>query len=594
MAGIAPGANTVADGYSHNDERIPVSGPDLDFTYNDGPSATPFALDSDNGDGYGTGNGQTGIDNHLPHPDRPMLTQTHEGEYRDDHGELPPVRVTRANKLFAFCAALNSCNLGYDIGVNTDAAMKLQNSMDLSDTQLEIFMGSLNLFAMIGALCAHAISDRFGRRGAFIVAAVGFIFGVLLQASAASFNVLMIGRVFVGLGVGFGLAVDPIYIAEISPAAHRGRLVTWSEIATNIGIVLGFTSGLAFLNVDENTAWRAMFAMGAILPTIMIFLAYKVMPESPRWLVSKGRESEALVVLEKIYPPGYNVNVIVEEIKEGIEREIAAEHAVGWDMILFPSPAFKRMLLVGIGTAVAQQVVGIDAIQYFLIFILDESGIKSRITQSTILIFLGLLKLAMIFVAGFLFDTKGRRPLMFTSLAGMTVALLLISVNFIGDSHNAAFAVVGIGLYLSFFSLGMGPGAWLIPSEVFSTSIRAKAMSVATFMNRVAGTLMTSTFLSVANALSWAGFFLLLAVVCLICLLFLYLLLPETKGRALEDMSTYFAEITGDRSILDVEETLARQTSNPGGSSPARERASLVSTPAEKIPQDAHIVGTLA
>jgi len=292
------------------------------------------------------------------------------------------------------------------------------------------------------------------------------------------------------------------------------------------------------------------------------------------------------------------VNVIVEEIKEGIEREIAAEHAVGWDMILFPSPAFKRMLLVGIGTAVAQQVVGIDAIQYFLIFILDESGIKSRITQSTILIFLGLLKLAMIFVAGFLFDTKGRRPLMFTSLAGMTVALLLISVNFIGDSHNAAFAVVGIGLYLSFFSLGMGPGAWLIPSEVFSTSIRAKAMSVATFMNRVAGTLMTSTFLSVANALSWAGFFLLLAVVCLICLLFLYLLLPETKGRALEDMSTYFAEITGDRSILDVEETLARQTSNPGGSSPeaspARERASLVSTPAEKIPQDAHIVGTLA
>jgi len=172
------------------------------------------------------------------------------------------------------------------------------------------------------------------------------------------------------------------------------------------------------------------------------------------------------------------VNVIVEEIKEGIEREIAAEHAVGWDMILFPSPAFKRMLLVGIGTAVAQQVVGIDAIQYFLIFILDESGIKSRITQSTILIFLGLLKLAMIFVAGFLFDTKGRRPLMFTSLAGMTVALLLISVNFIGDSHNAAFAVVGIGLYLSFFSLGMGPGAWLIPSEVFSTSIRAKVIQV--------------------------------------------------------------------------------------------------------------------
>ena len=145
------------------------------------------------------------------------------------------IPVTRATYVFATCAALNSCNLGYDIGVNTGAGILLRDSMNLKDEQLELFMGSLNLFAMIGALCASTISDRFGRRGGFIVAACGFIIGVSIMSLAETFAVLMFGRVFVGLGVGFGLAIDPIYISEISPASHRGRLVTWSEIATNVG-----------------------------------------------------------------------------------------------------------------------------------------------------------------------------------------------------------------------------------------------------------------------------------------------------------------------------------------------------------------------
>ena len=208
---------------------------------------------------------------------------------------------------FAMCAAMNSCNLGFDIGVNTSAGPLLQESksLQLSELQLEILMGSLNMFAAVGAICASSISDRFGRRGGFIVAAVGFIVGVLVMTFAQSFASLMVGRVFVGLGVGFGLAIDPIYIAEISPPSQRGRLVTWSEIATNVGIVFGFTTGLIFYKVEqEDLAWRLMFGMGIILPTCLIFLVLKVMPESPRWLVSKGREAEALIVLSKVYPIG--------------------------------------------------------------------------------------------------------------------------------------------------------------------------------------------------------------------------------------------------------------------------------------------------
>ena len=203
------------------------------------------------------------------------------------------------------------------------------------------------------------------------------------------------------------------------------------------------------------------------------------MPESPRWLVLKDKEPEAREVLKLVYPEGYDIDVIVHEIKEEIEKEAIAEHAVGWDVILFPTPAFKRMLMVGVGTAIAQQAVGIDAIQYFLVFILDESGIKSRSAQTAILIVLGIIKLVVIIIAGHLFDRKGRRPLFFVSLLGMSVSLFLVSMGFVGGASSEGFAVFGLACYLAFFSLGMGPGAWLIPAEVFSTMIRAKAMSVA-------------------------------------------------------------------------------------------------------------------
>jgi MFS family permease len=136
---------------------------------------------------------------------------------------------------------------------------------------------------------------------------------------------------------------------------------------------------------------------------------------------------------------------------------------------------------------------------------------------------------------------------------GMAIALILVALNFLGSSVNAGFGVFALGLYLAFFSIGMGPGAWLIPSEVFSTIIRAKAMSLASFCNRFTATLMASTFLSTATAITYSGFFFLLAFVCVIIFVFLYFLLPETKGRSLEDMSLFFAEITGDRSILETE-----------------------------------------
>jgi len=260
-----------------------------------------------------------------------------------------------------------------------------------------------------------------------------------------------------------------------------------------------------------------------------------------------------------------NVNKVIQEIKDSIETEKIAEHTVGWGIILNPSPAYRRILLVGIGIAIAQQAVGIDAILYFLVFILDASGIHSRVTQMWILVGLGVIKLGVIFVAGLLLDKTGRRPLLFTSLIGMAVSFVIVALGFIGGEETQAAsetaAIVGLALYLAFFSIGMGPATWTICSEVFTTTIRAKAMSLATFSNRFIATIFASSFLSVANAMTWIGFFFMMAVVCLIICIWVYVYLPETKGKHLEKMAQYFAELTGDRSVMEAEEVIHRRGS---------------------------------
>lgn len=485
----------------------------------------------------------------------PKLKATHEGEHHGDYGG--EIKITRATYIFVLCAAVNSTNLGYDIGVSTKASHLIQDDLGLSRIEREVFIGSLNFWAMLGALFAQYFTDNYGRRRTFLMAAIGFIIGCVIMAVSNSYGLLLFGRLFVGIGVGTGLAIDPLYIAEVTPARHRGALVTWSEIALNVGIVLGFCLSLFFKGLNDGIEWRVMFLVGTVLPSLMIFLVLFVMPESPRWLVANQRDTEAREILLRIYPDGYNVEPVISDIKEALEREKAAEHAVGWKVIFFPTPAFRRMLLVGVGMAVAQQAVGIDAIQYYLLDVLKESGIDSETKETFVLIFLGLVKLLFIFVGGKLFDTKGRKPLFFASLAGMAVATLLVSIAFFANSDlSAAFIVIGLAVYLAFFSIGMGPGAWLIPSEVFSACIRAKAMSTATFLNRLTATLMSSTFLSVANGIGWSGFFLMLCVICLIVFAFLYIYLPETKGRSLEEMSVYFAELTNDTSVLEAEAQL--------------------------------------
>jgi predicted MFS family arabinose efflux permease len=307
-----------------------------------------------------------------------------------------------------------------------------------------------------------------------------------------------------------------------------------------------------------------MFLCGSILPILMIILVLTVMVESPRWLVSKDRVDDAIIVLQQIYPPNVDTKSIIYEIQESIQRDKQAENgSVGWSIIRHPTPGFQRMLLIGISMAIAQQAIGIDAIQYYLLDVIDEAGYASVQRQSIVLILLGLIKLCFVIVGGRLFDYYGRRPLIILSLLGCASALLIISICFAIDSTlKSTIIILSLSIYLAFFSIGMGPGGWLIPSEVFAISIRGPAMSLATISNRLTATLMSSTFLSTANSIGWASFFFLLCVICILVTIFMYKLLPETRNKSLEEMSLYFAEIMNDTTIFDAEEVVRMNTNN--------------------------------
>mmetsp|Transcript_93898 Transcript_93898/g.268895 ORF Transcript_93898/g.268895 Transcript_93898/m.268895 type:complete len:362 (+) Transcript_93898:123-1208(+) len=279
------------------------------------------------------------------------------------------------------------------------------------------------------------------------------------------------------------------------------------------------------------------------------------MPESPRWLVANGREDEAAVILSRCYAEGTDTNELVDSIRRAVTEEQQANGTMSWyKMLCRPTPGVRRMLLVGVGVAAAQQTTAIEAVQYYVLYILESAGVEDKGTAFMYLLGLGLLKVVVIVLAGRLFDHPkvGRRPLLLASNAGIALALVILAINFSMGEPSVGWAVLALALFVCFFSLGMGPGCWLIASEVFSTQIRARAMSLATFTNRGCAVIIGSTFLTLRSALGDSGFFMLFVVLVMGNIAFIYRYVPETKGRTLEDMLRYFDEVTANESVRVV------------------------------------------
>ncbi len=314
-------------------------------------------------------------------------------------------------RYLALLACINSVSLGYQIGAVTVSNGLVKRHLDLSNAQLAAYEASVNIAAIAGAILSGLISEELGRRNVFLLSAFVFSAGSIVQALSWTYASLLVGILLVGLGVGIGLAIDPLYIAEISPPGGRGFFVTYSEAAISAGQLLGYVIALI---IDASMgscacAWRLMLGLGVVPAACLAYAVLFIMPESPRWLARHGREEEARKVLEDdLQWDATRAQAILEDVRaESAQAPQAGQTWLGLLHLARTKPAVRRMLLVGVGTAVAQQLSGTDALFYNYVKAADAVGFSRLWKVYATLVGFGTCKLITAFASMYLLDTVG-------------------------------------------------------------------------------------------------------------------------------------------------------------------------------------------
>lgn len=420
------------------------------------------------------------------------------------------------------------------------AVIFIKEDLKISEVKEEFLVGILSIVSLLGSLGGGRTSDIIGRKWTMALAAVVFQLGALIMTLAPSFTMLMIGRLLAGVGIGFGVMIAPIYIAEISPNISRGSLTTFPEIFINLGILLGYVSNYAFSGLSPHINWRVMLAVG-ILPSVFIGFALFIIPESPRWLVMRNRIEEARSVLLKTNDNDKEVEERLAEIQQAAAFGNADKPV--WHELMFPSPVLRRMLITGIGIQCFQQISGIDATVYYSPEIFKAAGIEdnSKLLAATVAV--GISKTIFIVVAIILVDKLGRKPLLYTSTIGMTLSLLGIGISlalFGQGPFVIALAILFVCANVAFFSVGLGPVCWVLTSEIFPLRVRAQASALGFVGNRVCSGIVAMSFLSMSHAITVGGTFFVFAAISGMAVVFVYTLVPETKGKSLEQIELLF------------------------------------------------------
>ncbi|OAY69061.1 putative polyol transporter 4 [Ananas comosus] len=446
-----------------------------------------------------------------------------------------------------------------NVGVMSGAILFIQKDLRITELQEELLIGCLSIVSLLGSLLGGRTSDAVGRKWTIALAGIVFQCGAAVMAFAPSFLVLMIGRLLAGVGIGFGVMIAPVYIAEISPSVSRGSLTSFPEIFINLGILLGYISNYAFSGLSEHINWRIMLGVG-ILPSVFIGFALFVIPESPRWLVTKRRVKEARSVLRRISESELEAEERVAEIEQAAAAASASakkhEEKAIWRELLSPSPSLLRMLVAGCGIQCFQQITGIDATVYYSPTIFRDAGIESENEILAATVAVGFTKTAFILVAIFLIDKAGRKPLLYVGTVGMTVCLFVLGIA-LTHQHGSGLLSPDVGIRLAiwavcgnvaFFSIGIGPICWVLTSEIFPSRLRAQASALGAVGNRLSSGLVAMSFLSVSRQISVAGTFFIFSAVSALSIAFVHKFVPETKGKSLEQIEMLFqsaAEMRG-------------------------------------------------
>jgi sugar porter (SP) family MFS transporter len=454
----------------------------------------------------------------------PSVSSTHA---KMDAAFTAPDAPRRSIYLPALVAAMGGLLFGFDTAVINGAIVFLKRQFSLSASQTELAASSILVGCALGTCVAGLLSDRFGRKRLLIVAAALFAVSSIGASVPVTLAQFVAARLVGGLAIGIASMVSPLYIAEISPSKIRGRLVALNQLALVFGILLAFSVNytLAGLCADN---WRWMFASAAV-PSFLFLFTLLAVPESPRWLVQKGRTDDARTVLTKFMNP--------LESKTEFDRIFVAvrqESGSVW------APGLRKPLVIAVALAVFQQITGINTIMYYgsLIF-LEQIPKQSDASALLANIVVGAVNLVGTIFALAIVDRLGRRPLLLATFSGMALSLVLLALSI--HFHLApALSLLFVLAYVACFAIGVGPTVWIVMAEIFPTKVRGRAMSIATTSLWLACLLSTSTFLTLVKVLSISGAFLLYAAISIAAALFVVWAVPETKQRSLEEIEAFW------------------------------------------------------
>ena len=468
---------------------------------------------------------------------------THLADKTQDHGSKAAAKspepgsgsaggISRFVYIAVAIAALGGLLFGYDTGVVSGAILFVKSQFALSSTMEELVVSAVLVGAVFGATAGGALTGRFGRRWLIIIAGVVFTVSAIGTAFAPTVAWLIVARVASGIGIGIASFISPMYIAELVPAKDRGSLVAVNMLAITTGIVVAYLVDYAF---SSSHAWRWMFGLAA-LPSIGLVIGMWWLPDSPRWLISRSKVDEARKVLKR----ARTTADVEPEIKD-IQHAMAQQGKGGMAGLLQPS--LRMPMIVGLGLATFQQITGINTVIYYAPTIFKFAGISGA--GPAILAGAGLAGVMWCshVLAIFLIDRIGRRPLLLTGVAGQIVGLAILGAAFQFPqlaSFKSDVAIAGLGIYVASFAFGLGPIFWLLISEIYPLRNRGVAMSAVTVTNWAMNLLVAVSFLTLVSWLGHASTFWLYGLVAVGAWIFFYRLVPETKGKSLEQIEAHW------------------------------------------------------
>jgi len=458
---------------------------------------------------------------------------------------------TRYTIRVALIVALGGFLMGFDASVISGVVSFIGPEFELTNIQVGWAVASLTLTSTLAMMTAGPISDRFGRRPVLKVAAVLFAVSAIASAIAPDYLTLVIARMLGGFGVGAALIIAPMYIAEIAPADIRGRMVSFNQLNIVIGISVAYFSNFLILSLGQSDlawaqslrlgdwSWRWMLGVETI-PAIIYFFALFAVPESPRWLVMRGKAEEALKILTRVSGKT-QAEADLGAVQQSLDDEAHLEKGSVKELFL---PAMRLVLTIGIVIAILQQITGINSVFFYAPMIFEQSGIGTDAAfMQAVLV--GIVNLVATVVAIALIDKLGRRPLLITGLVVIASSMLLLAYSFSSATYgpggelidmNATMVLIGILSFVAGFGISLGPVMWVLFSELFPNRLRGIAISFCGLINSSVSFIVQLVFPWELENFGPATTFLVYGSFAIVGLIFVMRVLPETKGRSLEQL----------------------------------------------------------